>query len=219
MEATQTANPPSFETVWAILQEVGEKQKETDRQRMKETEERIERQKERQKEHAEWRKEIEQLHKETERITKENAKLIGNLGHNFGDMAEHLVAPNLVEKFRELGFVFEKAYRNTEIKDAKNNIYTEVDITLENGDKVMIVEVKSKLTTENITDHIERMNKVRAHASLHGDKRKFLGTVAGVVMSNNERAFAFKSGFYLIEPSGETFVIRKPEGIYSIREW
>jgi predicted transcriptional regulator len=50
MEATQTANPPSFETVWAILQEVGKKQeelaksqKETARQ-MQETDRRLDKQ-------------------------------------------------------------------------------------------------------------------------------------------------------------------------------
>jgi hypothetical protein len=40
-----------------------------------------------------------------------------------------------------------------------------------------------------------------------------------MVMSDNEKAFAFKNGFYVIEPSGETFNITAPEGIYSPREW
>jgi hypothetical protein len=31
--------------------------------------------------------------------------------------------------------------------------------------------------------------------------------------------FAMKNGFYVIEPSGETFTITVPEGIYSPREW
>jgi hypothetical protein len=212
MEAIQTySEPPDFQTIRAILQEVAvshkeiaESQKETDR-RMKETDQRM--------------KETDQRIKETDRIVKENAKLIGKLGHNFGQVVEHMVMPNLVDKFRELGFVFEKAYQNAVIKDTKNNIYAEVDITLENGDKVMLVEIKSKLTTENIAEHIERMGKVRTHADLHGDKRKFLGAVAGVIMTDNERAFAFKSGFYVIEPSGESFAISEPEGIYSVREW
>jgi predicted RNase H-related nuclease YkuK (DUF458 family) len=156
---------------------------------------------------------------ETARITKENSIKIGKLGDCLGDMVEHLVAPDLVEKFHKLGFVFEKIYRDTEIKDTKNNIHTEVDITLENGEKVMIIEVKNKLTTEYITEHIERMDKVRVHADLHGDKRKFIGAVAGIVMTDNERSFAFKNGFYVIEPSGETFTIKEPEGIYSVREW
>jgi predicted AAA+ superfamily ATPase len=195
MEAAQTnIESNDFETIRAILREVAASQKETDR----------------------IIKENAEAQKETARITRENAKYIGKMGHDFGDIAEHLVAPNLVEKFNELGFVFDKTHRNTEIKDKKNNISTEVDITLENGDKVMIVEVKTKLTTEDIKDHIERMNKVRAHADKNGDKRKYLGAVAGVVMTDNERTFALKSGFYLIEPSGETFAIKEPD---SIQEW
>jgi len=31
MEAVQTINPPTFESVWALIQEVGRKQEETDR--------------------------------------------------------------------------------------------------------------------------------------------------------------------------------------------
>jgi hypothetical protein len=146
-------------------------------------------------------------------------KQLGGLGNRFGEMVEYMVVPNLITKFRELGFIFDKTYQHAAIKDRKNNIFAEVDITLENGGKVMIVEVKSKPTTEDITKHIERMQKVRAHAELHGDRRKFLGAVAGVVFNDNEKEFAMKNGFYVIEPSGETFAITAPEGIYSPREW
>ena len=83
----------------------------------------------------------------------------------------------------------------------------------------MIIEVKSKLTTEDITKHIERMGKMRAYADKHNDKRKFLGAVASMVMSDNEKEFAFKNGFYVLEPSGETFTIADPEGTYSVRDW
>lgn len=34
-------------------------------------------------------------------------------------------------------------------------MFTEADITMENGDKVILVEVKSKPTAEDITDHTE----------------------------------------------------------------
>jgi Holliday junction resolvase-like predicted endonuclease len=198
METTQTySESPNFQTVWATLMEVAESQRDTDR-RMKETDMQI---------------------KETDRITRENAKLIGNLGGRFGEMAAHLVAPKLADKFNELGFIFEKIYRNTVIKDREKKFITEVDITLENGDYVIIVEVKTKLTTEDITDHVDRMMKIRAHADLHGDKRKYLGAVAGIVMTDNEKAYAFKCGFYVIEPSGETFSISEPQGSYSVREF
>ncbi|MDR0486733.1 MAG: hypothetical protein LBG91_00650, partial [Treponema sp.] len=160
---------------------------------------------------------------ETTREMKESAqrldRQLGKLGNRFGEMVEYMVVPNLISKFRKLGFVFEKTYRDTVIKNETNNIYAQIDITLENGDKVMIIEVKSKPTTADITEHVERMEKVRAHADLHNDRRKYLGAIAGMVFNDNEKAFVMKNGFYVIELSGETFIVTEPEGIYSPREW
>jgi len=201
MEAIQTANPPTFESVWALLQDLGKSQKETDLM-LKETDRQL-------KEYARERKEAEQ----------QLNKQLGKLGNRFGEMVEYMVKPCLVEKFQELGFEFEKAYRDTVIRDKNNKVTAEVDFTLENGDKVMIVEIKSKLTTDDITDHIERMEKVRTHANLHNDRRTYLGAIGGMVISDSEKTFAFKNGFYVIEPSGETFNITAPEGIYFPREW
>jgi hypothetical protein len=216
MAQTQTVEKPNFDTVWAALQEVSVMQKETDRI-LKENAERTDRQI---KENAERtdRQMRETAERQAERH-KELDRQIGKLGNRFGEMVEYMVMPNLLTKFHELGFVFEKAYPHASIKDKANNIYAEIDITLENGDKVMIVEVKSKPTSEDIIEHVDRMEKVRAHADLHKDKRVYLGAIAGMVFNDSEKIFAMKNGFYIIEPSGETFFITVPDGIYSPREW
>jgi hypothetical protein len=39
------------------------------------------------------------------------------------------------------------------------------------------------------------------------------------VFNEREKAYALKNGFYVIEPSGETFFITRPEGKYHVREW
>ena len=200
MEAVQTArhpqdaNPPSFESVWAALQETDRILKENAEQQKK------------------WQREI-------DRILKKNAKQLGKLGGRYGEMIEYMVVPNLLKKFRKLGFVFNKAYQQAKIEDENNRTIAEVDITLENGDKVMNVEVKSKPTTEDITDHIKRMEKIRVYADSENDQRKYLGAIAGMVFNDNEKKFAMKNGFYVIVPSGETFIITAPEGEYSPREW
>ena len=193
MAKTETIDYPrglTFEKVWAMFQE-------TDRK---------------------FQENAQQL-KETREQMKETDRKIGDLGNRFGEVIEYMVMPNLVKKFQELGFVFTKAYPHATIEDEKNNIITEIDITLENGDKVMIVEVKSKPSTEHIIEHIERMQKVKAHANLHGDRRVFLGAVGGMIFNRNERNFALKHGFYVIEPSGNTFTITAPEGTNKPREW
>jgi len=174
MEATQTANSPSFETVWAILDRVSKKQE-------------------------------------------ENAHQIGKLGNRIGEIVEYMVAPNLREKFRELGLNFPQANQNSNVSDYDNNIFLEIDVKLENGDKVMLVEVKTKLTIEDVKEHINRLEKMRVYADLHGDKRIFLGSVAGIVVEANVKEYALGQGFYVIEPSGENFNIIPPSG--KPKEW
>jgi hypothetical protein len=199
--------------------------KETDR-RIKEADRRMEKLRESQEENARQMKETDRRMeetarqmKETDRQLKETDGKISKLGNRFGEMVEYMVMPNLIDKFHELGFVFTKVYPEASIKDRQNQILAEIDLTLENGDKVMIVEVKTKPSIKDIAEHVERMQKVRMHADLHGDKRKFLGAVAGMVIKENVREFALKTGFYMIEPSGDTFNIIEPKGKYRPHEW
>lgn len=211
---------PSFRTVWASLQETREMMRESDerfKQEMKENAERFEQEKKEDNERFERQKKED--NERFERQIKETNKQLGKLGNRFGEVIEYMVVPNLIQKFHDMGFVFDKVHHQTDIEDRENKIFTELDISLENGDKVMIVEVKSKPKTEDIAEHIERMEKVRLHADLHGDKRTFLGAIASMVFSDNVKQFALKNGFYVIEPSGETFIITAPEGEYSPREW
>jgi hypothetical protein len=214
-QTPETGQPLSAETIWALF-------KETDARIARQSEEADKRHKELEnalKETEKVVKEAAEERKEIERLVKANAKLIGKLGNRFGEMVEHMVIPNLVEKFRKQGFMFDKAYPGATIEDETNQIVTEIDITLENGDKVMIVEVKSKPTTEDVNDHVKRMEKVRRHADLHGDRRKFLGAVAGMVYNDEVKHFVLGKGFYVIEPSGDTFNIIEPKGEYHPREW
>jgi hypothetical protein len=155
----------------------------------------------------------------TDRQMKETDKKAGELTNRFGDMVEHMVVPNLLARFKDLDFTFEVATQNYKIADEKNNIFLKVDVFLENGDKVMIVEVKSTPSVEDIVDHVRRMEKLRKRADLRGDARKYLGAVAGVVVSDSVKNKALQNGFFVLVPSGDTFSIIKPEGKYHVKEW
>jgi hypothetical protein len=155
--------------------------------------------------------------KETDRIVKENAVEIGKLSKRMGEVVEFMVAPNLREKFKEFGFNFSQSNQNTIVSDKANKISFEIDVKLENYSKAMLVEVKTKPTTEDVKDHVKRLEKMRKYADLHGDKRTFLGAVAGVVITDNVRKYILKQGFFIIEPSGEGFNITSPKG--KPKEW
>ena len=115
-------------------------------------------------------KEIRRIQKEITKQMVEANRRLGRYENRYGEMVEHMVKPALVKGFNELGFEVTRAGQNFKIFDAKNNIFTEVDYILEDGDKVIVVEAKSKLTTEDVTDHVERMQKVKAHADLRDRK-------------------------------------------------
>ena len=210
MGKIKSTNSPNFETVWAMMQEnavllkeVAERQKETDRQ-MEESGKKFD-------------KQMEESRKEFDKQTNDFNRRFGNLTNRFGEIVEYMIAPGLQDKFREMGLNFPAANSNTDVRDYDNNIFFEVDVKLENGDKDMLVEIKTKLTAEDVKEHIERLEKMRQYADLRGDKRAFLGAVAGVVMTPNVKKYALEQGFYVIEPSGETFNITPPRG--QPKEW
>ena len=230
MGKAQITTPPSFDTVWAILQEnaqqlkaLKESQRETDRQiketsqQIKETDLQMKETRKQMKETDRQMKETDQQVKRTSEQIKISDKKFGELNNRFGDIVEYMIAPNLRTKFRELGLIFPKANNKTKVDDDENDIHLEIDVMLENGNKAMLVEVKTTLTTEKVKEHVLRLEKMRKYADLHNDKRSFLGAVAGVVMTPNVKKYALKQGFFAIEPSGETFKITPPQG--QPKEW
>jgi hypothetical protein len=220
METVQTAESNNPEVIWAMMRKVTSMQEENAVQLEKLRENQRESQKEaalRQAETARQMEETDRKMKETDRQMKEYNKRFGDFTRRFGEVVEYMIAPNLREKFQELGYDFPKANPNSDVSDRTNNIHLEIDVLLENGDKAMLVEVKTKLTTEHVNEHIERLEKMRKYADLRGDKRSFLGAVAGVVITSNVKEYALKQGFFVVEPSGETFTITPPDN--KPKEW
>ena len=208
----------TFEKVWAAIQATNEQMKET-AERMKETDERMKETDERMRETDERIKAVSEQMKVTDAQIKETGKQLGKFNNRFGEVVEYMVVPNLVTKFHELGFEFERAHRDTEIRDENFRVVAEIDVFLENGDRAMVVETKVKPRVTDIDNHVERMEKLRRHADLRKDTRKYLGAMAGVVFGESEKTYALKKGFYVIVPSGDTFTIIEPKGEYSPYEW
>ncbi|MDR1902197.1 MAG: hypothetical protein LBQ88_07965 [Treponema sp.] len=176
----------TFEDVWAAMMETDRKFQETDRK-----------------------------FQETDRMIKEMAKetdrKIGSLGGRFGELIEHIMAPNIREKFNALGYVFGRTSTDVKFANTDGSTLTEVDVLLENGEVVLAMEVKAKLHLDDVRDHIERMEKLRLYADAHGDRRRFEGAVAGAVIPEGVKLFAIKNGFYVLEQTGDTVKIDVPD--------
>jgi len=192
----------SFDDIKAILRDLAERQKETDRH----IKEYAEEQKETDRQMKEYAKQQAERQKELDRQ-------IGNLTNTFGEIAEHLVAPGIVEKFNDLGYHFESVAPNgLMLNDEKGKNITQIDIYLENGNCVMAVEVKSKPKKQDIEHHIKRLEILRQKRNKINDTRKIYGAMAGAVFGKEEKDACVEAGFYVIEQTGDTMMIDVPEG-------
>jgi hypothetical protein len=171
-------------------------------------------------------KELHEMNKETERMLREANektertlnraiestertlnKAIGGIGNTLGSLVEHIMTPDLPQKFKKLGYSFDRIIK---IKYAVG-VYAEIDALLENGTQAMVVEVKTTLRQSDIDDHLVRMDKVRKYADEHGDKRQFMGAIAATITDKSTKEYALKKGLFVIEPSGEDVKVTKPE--------
>ncbi len=117
-----------------------------------------------------------------------------------GEEVEEFFYTSLISKGLNLGGVkFDVASQNIcATKDGRSH---EMDIFLENGDRVAIVEVKNKVKKESI-DQLERIiaNFPTFHSSFK--EYKVMGAIAGKVFSKDLQKRALKKGFVVLTQKG-----------------
>ena len=104
-------------------------------------------------------------------------------------------------------------------RDGKR-VLTEVDLLIENGEYMILVEVKTDMTIRQVDNHIKRIGIVRRYLDDHNDSRKIMGAVAGgAAVADDVMKYAQQEGLYVVVQSGDTIELADmPDGIKA-REW
>jgi len=122
----------------------------------------------------------------------------------------------LSNQFQTLGIPIDRLCRNQTFGPLGTEDSGEIDVFLQNGDTVVLIEVKTKPIHEDVRDHIERIKKYRLYGN---DNRRIIGAVAGGVVANDVANYAHKKGLYVIVQSGRAVeIIAQPEG-FKAKEW
>jgi predicted AAA+ superfamily ATPase len=194
----------TLDDVWAIIAEIGEIQKEfaEDMKAVKES----------QKENAAQLKELANDHKELKAIVKELSINFGGLGNSLGDLAEGLMASELVETFEKRGLYFDRSFQNYKVKEkiTKRKL-AEIDMLLVNGTIAMAVEVKTTMKEVDVDKHEARMDLLSKEPDSLFLNRKLYGAMAGVKMSTQAREYAIEKGFFVIELTGDAIKVDMPD--------
>ena len=197
--------------VWRILGELAEAQKETERLLQEQAQET-----ERRSQETERRfQESEQRFQETERLLKEQSRetdrqirrvnrQIGDLGNRLGEFVEWQVRPAAVRLFQDRGIaVYELASDVTIQRDGEG---LEIDLLAINTTEAVLVEVKSKLTQNDVDEHLERLGKFKRLMPRYQDVRA-MGAVAAMVVPQDVARYAYRQGLFVMAQSGDDMVI------------
>ena len=167
--------------------------------------------------------EYEKIRLETDRQMKETDRKISALGSRIGEIVENMLGARILDKFQALGYEVDDYTRNYRFRNTKLGISGEIDLILLDGDVAILIEVKTKLETADVRRHLERMEEFRRHADaakiLWPPSTRFIGAVAGAVVSDEAERFAHENGLYTIVQSGEGVEIVEVPADFQARVW
>ena len=158
---------------------------------------------------------------EYDRMRKETNKKIGELTGSMGRVIERMVAGrNIIKQFHDLGYIISSHSRNKTFgEDLPDGNQGEIDLFLENGEIAILIEVKTTFKAKNVGGLKETLERFRYEADTKGDRRRFIGAIAGAVVEREAIKLAHENGMYVIVQSGKAMeILPTPEGFVA-REW
>lgn len=156
-------------------------------------------------------KEIARESRETDKQLKELGKQIGGLGRKFGSFTEGLALPSM-QKILQNEFKMEIISPSVRIhKDGRD---MEIDVLAyanSTVNEVYVVEVKSHLREEGITQLQTIMKNFRRFFPEHNGKKLF-GILAAVDMTTELKERILSLGFYTANIREDIFSLDVPDG-------
>jgi len=185
---TKMPNAPTFDDVWRMFQETDRKMQENARQM-----------------------------EETDRRLKEVTRQLGSHGNRLGEFVQEMVRPAVVRLFKSRNLPVHQVMPNVAAYDDDGRFVMEIDLLVINATTAIAVECKSKLTIEDVTEHLERLDRFKACFPQYGGYT-LLGAVAGMVLPDDVGRHAYRRGLYVLAQSGDGVLLRN-DGDFQPRAW
>ena len=201
-------NAPTYDDILRLFQETDRKFQETDRKFQENERKFWEASQENERKFQETRQETKRISRETDLKIKAVSESIGRLGNRLGDFVEEMVRPAAVRLFREQGIDVHEVHRGVEASRGGDDI--EIDLLVVNTTDVVAVECKSLLSTDDVTQHVLTLRKLKKLLPTYAEKR-VMGAVAAMVLPDNVGRYAYKQGLFVISQSGDHLLIRNDD--------
>jgi hypothetical protein len=199
---TLQSSAPTFDDVWRTIQELALMSKETDRQ-MKETDRQM--------------KDTDLRLKETDRLVKAVSKQLGEHGNRLGEFVQEMVRPAVLRLFQQRQLPVHQVLPNITAYDDNGQFRMEIDLLVINSDTAIAVECKSRLSQDDVNEHLNRLALFKDCFQQYG-KFTILGAVAAMILPKDVGRYAYSKGLFVLAQSGDAVKILNDDA-FKPHEW
>ncbi|MCX6155802.1 MAG: hypothetical protein NT007_16780 [Candidatus Kapabacteria bacterium] len=180
----------TFDKVWLMFQETKEMFKETDK-KFQDTD----------KKFQDTDKKFQDTDKKFQDTDKKLKKLEGLFTSQWGKLIESLVEGDLVKILNQKGIKVNNTQER--VKGFRSGRQFEFDIIAENGEEIVVVEVKTTLSNTDVKEFLEELNYFKEVLPRYKENKVF-GAVAYLRIDGNCDRFAERKGLFVIRATGNS---------------
>jgi hypothetical protein len=153
---------------------------------------------------AEWDREFTAYRAENDRIIQRLEKNMDGLTSRWGRFVENIVAPAVLGLFQAKGFQVQEVHQRMRSGRGSRNL--EIDIFVVDDDVAIVVEVKSRLTQNEVRQVLNTLNHFKTAFPHYGTYRIY-GAVAAIEIDKDVDTYAYNQGLFVIKQSGDSVKI------------
>jgi len=213
-----------FEQVWQMFKETDKKlerlfaktsrQQEETAQQLRETDKKVEGY------FAETSRQQEETAHQLRETDKKLEKYFGKvreLDKNWGKLVETLVKPSVAQEFQKRGIAIVGSGQRVERH--RNGETIEIDILLTNTDVMIVVEVKTTLSVDDVNEHIDKHLKPFKRFFTEYQSKKIYGAVAYIHVEEKADRYAYKKELFVLGFTANNLVTIKNDSKFIPKIW
>jgi len=140
-----------------------------------------------------------------EKTVERTSKAVDALTTRWGRFVEELVRPAVVRMFRDRGILITHTMERVR-SPLGFEFPMEIDILGVNGDALVAVECKSRLSKDDVDEMCDRLRRFRQAFSEYRNYTVY-GAVAGIEINQGIDLYAYRKGLFVIRTNGESVEI------------
>jgi hypothetical protein len=141
---------------------------------------------------------------ELKRLVDNTTRAVDGLTTRWGQFVENLVEPAVLRLFQERGIDVQEVTRR--MRSQRRGAEMEIDIFAVNGDAAVAVEVKSRLSRQDVEYFLGCLERFKQSFPHYADYDIY-GAVAGIEIDEGVDRFAYQRGLFVIKQTGDTVTI------------